>query len=108
MSSAGRLPILAVEVDAAVNSIPKLADPAYDISVALTGDVNGIEVINNLGATVELLINGTVLMFSPGAVGIMVTQQRQAAYLPKGSKFSVRAIGSSAITSGTITINLWG
>lgn len=112
MSSAGRILIAAYTNDASSANIPASGSSALQLDSALASDVTGATIVNSIAADVNLYEGPAggekLLMVIPGRTSTVLTLQQFAILINKGVRLSLRAVANSAISSGILTINLWG
>lgn len=113
MSHMGSVPAYNLAFTAAANpgDIPGSAASPRQLTANLGSDISSIEIANNLGAPVNLYTGPDaslqLLCIIPGFASTAVVQQRQPVVIPQGSRLSIRAAGTSAITAGSLIINAW-
>lgn len=113
MSYMGSVPAFNQVITAAANpaDIPGSAGDPMEITGNLGSDISSIELTSNLGAPVNLYTGPNsslqLLCIIPGVASTVITQQRQPVVIPAGSRLSIRAAGTSAISSGSLVINAW-
>lgn len=112
MSSAGRILIASVHVNAATTAVPASGSDSTELIAALSSEISGIEVVNSVGETFELLLGPTGgldrMMLVAGRASAVIHHQRQPCLISKGMRLSFRNIATTAAATGIVTINLWG
>ena len=111
-ASLGRLLIASFQVAAASTNVPSSAGDPLELEDALPDDIQSIEVVSTLGGPVELLLGPNTnlerIMLVAGVASTTLHHQPRPCLMPKGARLSVRNIAAAAISSGVLTINLWG
>lgn len=104
--------IASVHVNAATTAVPTSAGDPTEIIASLSDDVKMIEIVNSLGGPIELLMgpntNADRICIVPGVASTVIHQQPRTCLLPKTARISMRNLAAAAISSGLLTINLWG
>lgn len=112
MNNARGILIASFHVNAASTNVPTSAGNPTELEDAMPDDVKMIEIVNSLGGPIELLLGPNTnldrICIVPGVASTVIHQQPRACLIPKGVRLSMRNLAAAAISSGLLTINLWG
>lgn len=104
--------IASFQVTASGTNVPSSAGDPLELEDVMPDDIKMIEIANNLGGPTELLLGPNTnldrVCLIPGFASTIVHQQPRECLIPKGTRLSIRNVAAAAISTGTLTINLWG
>jgi len=104
--------IASFQVTASSTNVPTSAGDPLELEDVLSDDVKMIEIVNSLGGPTELLMGPNTnldrVCIIPGVASTVIHQQPRECLIPKGSRLSIRNLAAAAISTGVVTINLWG